>query len=94
LLIMRSEYNWLRWLFSKVDHGFWNDKANHKLWVKWFEQETNLKDMNEWYKVKMSQLREKGAGGLLQYHYGNSLIKMLQSVYPGIFIYTECQHTT
>ncbi len=45
------DYNWLPWKFNRAPQLFWNDVNNQKKFVKWAENELNIKEMGDWYKV-------------------------------------------
>jgi hypothetical protein len=75
------EHEWVPWRFNQVSKGFWNNMENQKQTMAYVAKQLNIKDLNEWYGVTVSQVEKIAGSGLLNV-YNNSLIKLLQSVYP------------
>lgn len=81
LKAMYPDFNWKPWLFKKVSPFFWKNKENQKLFIKWLENEFNIKHLNDWYKINTKDVENKGGIGILS-HFNDSLYKMLKNIYP------------
>jgi hypothetical protein len=76
------QHHWLLWKFEQsVPDGFWNQKENQKEFMDWLYDELEYKHPNDWYNVTRKQISEKG-GVVLLAKYGNSIFKLVKSVYP------------
>jgi len=52
------EYDWLPWKFTVSPHNSWKDPAVILKAVKFAEKSLNLKEVQDWHRVSISQLRE------------------------------------
>jgi hypothetical protein len=59
----------------------WKDKINQKKFLEFIEKEFNFKSLEDWYKLKASELIERGGRGLLS-RYNDSLFYLLSANYP------------
>lgn len=75
------EHDWKPWKFAKLPQEFWNSIENQQSFFDWLSGELNLKNLDDWYSVKVSSVREKGDKGLLRM-YDGSLGVALSTVYP------------
>jgi len=68
LIACFPDYNWLPWKFTVTPNGFWINKKNVRWYMAWLENELQLKNLEEWYRVK----REDFIYGesLIVHHYG------------------------
>ena len=48
------DYDWLPWKFSRCAHGYWDSLDNQKKFLEWAGKEWEIKNMEDWYKVKMT----------------------------------------
>jgi hypothetical protein len=63
--------------------GWWNSIENQRSFVDWFGQHSlSIKSLEDWYDITASQWQTEKLAGLISARYGNSLAKMLSSVYP------------
>jgi hypothetical protein len=77
-----SDYKWLPWKFdSSQTEGFWNQQKNQKQFMNWLGNELGFKQMDDWYQITGKIIEENGGVGLLQ-KYNNSLIEVIESIYP------------
>src|SRR5689334_15632485 len=72
------EVNWQRWKFTQVAKRFWEDTRNRKNFIDDVAHKLGVKTLNDWYKVTGEQVTTEAGSGLLQTHYGFSLIAMLK----------------
>lgn len=77
----RSEYSWKVSSFNQVPKHFWDSKENQRVFFEQLAKELNIKSFEDWYTVKWSTFREKGAAGILM-RYKDSAIHALASIYP------------
>jgi hypothetical protein len=75
------EHYWMIWKFSIVPTGYWDKPQNRKEFVDWMGSEFGFTKLEDWYNITRNQIKEKGGSTLLRKQ-DNSLIKLLQSVYP------------
>lgn len=76
-----SEYQWHPWLFRNVQHGLWTDSNARKSCLEWIGHQLGVKQMHQWLSVSKSQVKEI-RGGSLVYHFGDSWLRTLTSVFP------------
>ncbi len=70
------------WKFrDRVPRTFWQLEKNQKEFMEWLFHKIGMKKLDDWYDVTNRQIRENGGRGLLN-QYGDSLSRMVQSVYP------------
>ena len=62
-----------------VDH--WKDVPNQRKYFDWLTDVLQISELDEWYQVKSSEIREKECQSLVQ-KYGGSLATALFSIYP------------
>eukprot|EP01114_Cavostelium_apophysatum_P022575 TRINITY_DN8211_c0_g1_i1.p1 TRINITY_DN8211_c0_g1~~TRINITY_DN8211_c0_g1_i1.p1 ORF type:complete len:678 (+),score=129.47 TRINITY_DN8211_c0_g1_i1:83-2116(+) len=74
-------HDWKTWKFARVKPFFWDDRANQLEYIEWLEKELNIKQLDDWYNVHVSEVVKKGGSGLLG-KYEGSLHKALLSIYP------------
>jgi hypothetical protein len=76
------DYSWKAFMFKGgVPKGYWNSLSNQREYFDWLGSQLGIKTLDDWYNVKVSDMKEKGAFGLLQ-NYGSSLTKALKAIYP------------
>ncbi len=61
--------------------GYWKDMKNQQNFVEEIATKLGITSPKDWYSVTKEQFAKAGGSSLLIYH-NNSLIKLLQSVYP------------
>ena len=77
------EHKWHVWKhrFQTVSADFWDDPAHRRDFLEQMAEEHNIKAPNQWSSVSFFQIRKNG-GALLLGRYGNSLLDLLEEVYP------------
>jgi hypothetical protein len=75
---------WLPWRFPKTPKSYWKDVGNHKKFVKYLGEQLKVREghLEDWYKLSTKAVVDNGGGGLLSYHYDNSVFKLLSSTFP------------
>jgi hypothetical protein len=76
------EFKWYPWLFPHTPRFFWQDQNNDRLYFEWLKEQLGIEKKEDWYKVHLNDVKQRGAGRGLLIKYGFSLIKALQTVYP------------
>lgn len=76
---------------NKSIEKFWKDESNLKHFATWFEKEKQMKSAEDWYRVSIKDIKEKGGDGMVR-EYGllvsnffyllNILKGALQKIYP------------
>lgn len=61
--------------------GFWVDTENQKRFLNGIAKELSIEKYEDWYRVKSSEISKRGGESLLT-RYGDSMIKLLQAVFP------------
>lgn len=75
------EENWQFWRFQKVPVGYWKEQSNCRKCFDWLTVQLQLKQLDDWYNVKLEDISHHVNSGLLN-QYGKSLCTALESVYP------------
>jgi hypothetical protein len=75
-------YNWLLWRFEEnVSKGFWDSKHNQLLFMEWLGKKLDIKHLDDWYSKQRQDIENNG-GSTFLYKCGNSILNLLQTVYP------------
>jgi len=76
-------YCWQPWMFRKVRvvKGFWLSKANRRAYVEWLARELQIEREEDWYKVKLRDIIERGGSGFLKKN-DCSFQKDLKELFP------------
>jgi hypothetical protein len=53
------DHEWQEWRFINAPRHFWNDIANQRRYITWFEQEVGIKTLEDWYKAPIEALNTK-----------------------------------
>ncbi len=77
-----SEYNWLDWKFNTTPLHFWKNEKNHKLYADWLGETIGYKNMEDWYEITVSIIKQNFGGGLIINYYNGSPYLFLKSVFP------------
>jgi len=79
---LKAIYPSVNWKWKeRTPNKYWNNIQNHRNFLEKYAQENGIQKMEDWYRVTVAELKNKGGDGILA-HYGNSLQKMLIRVYP------------
>lgn len=63
------EYDWKEWLFKSCPRTFWNNRRNHRRYMKWLGEQLGIRRPSDWYKVSNRDFtRHKGGAFLLHYN--------------------------
>ena len=74
-------FHWKPWLFKSVPRGLWNNERYCRQFVLDAEQRMPIRSREDWYKVKVQEMRAIGGAGLLN-KFDFSLQKMLVELLP------------
>lgn len=83
-ILLQSVYpnhKWILHQFERVPKGHWDVKENQREFMNWLGKELGFEQMDDWYKLSLKEIQEKG-GSTLAVKYENSPSKLMQSVYP------------
>jgi hypothetical protein len=75
------EIAWDTWKFTQTEAKFWNSVDNQKLFLERISPELGVKCLDDWYKIKPIELRNRGGGKLLD-KYDDSMYRVFTSLYP------------
>ncbi|WP_144498346.1 hypothetical protein [Bacillus pumilus] len=82
---------YLPWLSeNKVGNKFWSSDCNKRRAIQWLidqlKKENEIKSINDIpKKVNFSTFKKYGLGGLVARHFGSSVYRTMNFVYPGLF---------
>lgn len=76
------EHDWHGWLFRVCGKDYWKRRRNQRKFFDWFADTTGIESVQGWYQVRIPAIAKSGGLGLLQRHYGGSLVHALSNVYP------------
>ena len=82
LEMLYPEIQWKQWKFQHVSNHFWKDIKNQRDYFQWLSKELSFQRPEDWYRLKVSDITKNHGHGLLAHHFGNSLVKALQQVFP------------
>jgi len=74
------EYNWQPWSFEKVHRHYWDESSNIQELMKWLTETLQIKHLDDWYNVSLSQLYHLGAKTAIERNGG--LFQLLSKLYP------------
>ena len=72
--------DWLPWKFGNTTRDYWNNIENHKIYAKWLAETLGYKNMDDWYKITATLIKDNYGCGLLDKYKSAKLFVM--SVYP------------
>ena len=81
LINLYPKHDWQPWKFEVIPRGLWDDPKIQRSFFDSYMKEAGFKNMEDWYNVKESDIRDKGGSSLLSYH-KNSLAKALAEAFP------------
>jgi hypothetical protein len=73
---------------------YWKDESVLMSYIKWIEEQLNIRELDDWYEVTREQLKEYHGYGILAKH--SSIYDMLLYHYPGDIFSSynwKCQHS-
>ncbi|KAF2072033.1 hypothetical protein CYY_006644 [Polysphondylium violaceum] len=78
--ILKDKFQWNMWLFTHLPRGMYQDKEIVRGFIEFAKQYYEVTDMDDWYRVSWTQLRDIGGFNLIKKNGG--LVKCLQEHYP------------
>ena len=70
------QHHWLPWKFNKLPLGYWEDIRNQKEFMDWLSEDLKIKDLKDWYKVSLKQIRKASSGQVFsQQHFVDLLVR-------------------
>ena len=86
VLEFMPEHEWLPWYFRRTPQGFWKDETNRRAYMKWLEQELEIKSKKDWYRVNKQSFADHGGLGLLQNYYNCCAVSAISEYKPRMAI--------
>jgi hypothetical protein len=87
------DYDYKVFLFKIKPQGYWNEIKHVKEYMLWLYDIMEYKELNDWYKVRVSDFKKYKGNGLLD-KYNNTIIKILEDCYKEVVWYPWLFHTT
>lgn len=75
-------YSFESWKFARPPKETWNDVSNHYRLFEWVASRLQIKDIEDWYRVTLPELKSNGADDLLRVKYGYNHLVALLTLYP------------
>ncbi len=66
-------HHWEIWNFAQVPQGFWKEKEHQVQFFEAVQKQLKVSTLEDWYKVRASQVHALGGKGLLTSYYNDSL---------------------
>jgi hypothetical protein len=66
---------------TRAENGFWKVESNHKKYIDWLANKLGIKELDDWYKVGFTDIRDNGGASILSY-YGNSVHRLVSAIMP------------
>ena len=78
-----DEFIWNGYMFKNLPNNFYEDDEILKQWFCEFENEHNIKNPDDWYKISSYQIISKNKGNTIYGNYfGSSMINIMKYLYP------------
>lgn len=58
-------FTWYPWLFPNVPHGYWSEHSNQRKYMDWLGDVLGITTVDQWYDVKISQMKQNAGTGTL-----------------------------
>eukprot|EP01118_Nematostelium_gracile_P003774 TRINITY_DN14382_c0_g1_i1.p1 TRINITY_DN14382_c0_g1~~TRINITY_DN14382_c0_g1_i1.p1 ORF type:complete len:146 (+),score=40.59 TRINITY_DN14382_c0_g1_i1:261-698(+) len=81
LMSAYPQHEWKQWRFVQVPKNIWQNEENRRQCILDWEKKLKIKEMKDWNQMRARDVMSIGGRPLLT-HYGNNLVRTLQSVYP------------
>tara|TARA_B100000035_G_scaffold285668_1_gene269411 strand:+ start:4310 stop:5911 length:1602 start_codon:yes stop_codon:yes gene_type:complete len=81
LIIGYPRYDFIPWLFKKIDKNYWENFENHKKAATWLGEKLRYKNMNDWYKITNKNFKNNGLNELLKNYYNHSSIIFVKKIF-------------
>ncbi len=59
------EYDWQEWWFDHPPKHFWDNPANGRRYLEWLGKELGFKEMEDWYRIRVTDFEMRRGRGLL-----------------------------
>jgi hypothetical protein len=82
LMTVYPEHKWLEWKFLGVPKRFWSDPENQKRFLEQFKLEKSINTPEDWYQICREDIHNAGGGSFLSSKFGDSIYKLVASLYP------------
>lgn len=93
LQLVYPNHDWKPWMFTRSPTHFWNDIKNQRRFCDHITAELKMNDLNDWYKVSIADVVNRGGAGFLKLYNGSLIrgidvlinvhfVTGLQAVYP------------
>ncbi len=76
------DFDWKPWCFGSVPQGFWKDKKNRRIYIKWLGEVLGFKTLEDWATLSKRNFQKNFGGGLLAEYYKDSPRKALEEFKP------------
>lgn len=83
-LFSNIDFEFVEWMFKRVVSGFWKDKNNILLYLRWFEIEMGWNNPDDWYKITEKDIYNHNGGYLFTFYKSSELSSIL---YPNHIYY-------
>ena len=74
-------HKWQAWRFESVPMSFWSDIKNQCEYFEWLGNELEIRELDEWSQVSISDVTQNSGETLLNF-YGGSLYNALSACFP------------
>ena len=85
LIAVYPNENWKIWKFHQVPKGFWDNPQNQLDFFNWLSQDLKITKWEDWYTIKLSDIKDRGGTTLMASHFNDSIFKALKTIYPNEF---------
>jgi hypothetical protein len=75
------DHQWQPWKSNQVTKEYWTDTKHQRHFFEWLAAQFGVKQPEDWFFIKPSEIRKKG-GDLLLALYKGSMFKALSSAFP------------
>lgn len=76
-------HEWHNWRFADLPKDYWKKKTNQKEYMVWLGKKLGMKNTEELYNIKATDLEENGGAGLLA-EYKGSVPDLVLSIYSNL----------
>jgi len=84
--------DWQEWLFGIAPRHFWQDRKNHRRYMKWLGEQLGYRSAADWYQVTNQDFKDhKGGAFLIQY---NSTVSAAVMAYKPSYDWKEWLFST
>jgi hypothetical protein len=73
-------HNWEPWKFHQIQRGLWKKEKEVQRFVVWLENQLEIKEISDWYRINRQVIRRVAPTTIMEYH--GSLYAFLTKIYP------------